>query len=159
MIGFSLICKANHCYSFSSSKFPFHFDWPILLVWDHVMNLWLICYILSSMDWWMCCSWYTIYDKRRTREYRLVLCLTKQIELKLGPKWPISINCRNIWPKNTVCEIISHLPLFGVLELGELEYPLFFVHHGTWRWHLKFLKTNWYPSSWSSSTALVPTAL
>ena len=76
------------------------------------------------------------------------------------PKWPISINCRNIWPNSTVCEIISHLPLFGVLELGELEYPFFFVHRGTWRWHLKFLKTNWYPSSWSSSTiqACLPTS-
>ena len=41
------------------------------------------------------------------------------------PKWPISINCRNIWPNSTVCEIISHLPLFGVLELGELEYSFF----------------------------------
>ena len=44
------------------------------------------------------------------------------------PKWPISIKFRNIWPKNTVCEISREIPLFGVLELGELEYPLFLVH-------------------------------
>ena len=47
------------------------------------------------------------------------------------PKWPISINFRNIWPKNTVCEIIRQIPLFLVLELGELEYPLFLIHRGT----------------------------
>ena len=51
---------------------------------------------------------------------------------KNRPKWPISINCRNIWPNSTVCEIISHLPFFGVLELTELEYPIFFCPP----WHL-----------------------
>ena len=47
-------------------------------------------------------------------------------------KWPISMNFENIWAWNTVCVIISYLPLFGVLELGELEYPFFLVHRGTW---------------------------
>ena len=48
-----------------------------------------------------------------------------------GAKWPISINFRNIWPKNTVCEISREIPLFLVLELGELEYPIFLIHRGT----------------------------
>ena len=52
--------------------------------------------------------------------------------IALWAKWPISINFENIWAWNTVCVIISYLPLFGVLELGELEYPLFLVHRGTW---------------------------
>ena len=55
---------------------------------------------------------------------------------QLRPKWPISIKFRNIWPKDTVCVIIRHLPLFGVLELGELEYPFFFVHRGTDHQHV-----------------------
>ena len=62
-----------------------------------------------------------------------VSTLTSLLKLrrKRGPKWPISINCRNIWPNSTVCEIIRHVPPFGVLELNELEYPIFFVHRGT----------------------------
>ena len=63
------------------------------------------------------------------------------ILVETRPKWPISINCRNIWPNSTVCEIISHLPLFGVLELGELEYPIFLFQRGTWRWHLNLKNT------------------
>ena len=51
---------------------------------------------------------------------------------KIRPKWPISINFWNIWAQNTVWEIYRKIPLFGVLELGELEYPFFFVHRGTW---------------------------
>ena len=58
----------------------------------------------------------------------------------MGAKWPISINFWNIWARNTVWEIISYLPLFVVLELGELEYPILLFHRGTWRWHLEFKK-------------------
>ena len=59
---------------------------------------------------------------------------TPFIEL-LGPKWPISMNVGNIWAWNTVCVIISYLPLFGVLELGELEYHIFLIHSC---WHGNF---------------------
>ena len=50
-------------------------------------------------------------------------------------KWPISMNFGNIWAWNTIWEIISYLPLFVVLKLGELEYPLFLIHRGTWHQH------------------------
>ena len=55
-------------------------------------------------------------------------------------KWPISINFWNIWARNTVWEIYRKIPLFVVLELGELKYPIFLFHRGTWRWHLEFKK-------------------
>ena len=45
-----------------------------------------------------------------------------------GAKWPISTNFGNNWVRNTVSEIIREVPLFVVLELGELEYPLVFIH-------------------------------
>ena len=45
--------------------------------------------------------------------------------LSKGPKWPNTINSWNILPKNTVLEQYSDLPLFVVLELGELEYHIF----------------------------------
>ena len=37
-------------------------------------------------------------------------------------KWPITINFGNNLPRNTVSEQYSNVPLFWVLELGELEY-------------------------------------
>ena len=56
-------------------------------------------------------------------------------------KWPISINFWNIWARNTVWEIYREIPLFVVLELGELEYPIFLFQRGTWRWHLNLKNT------------------
>ena len=56
-------------------------------------------------------------------------------------KWPISINIWNIWARNTVWEIYREIPLFVVLELGELEYPIFLFQRGTWRWHLNLKNT------------------
>ena len=44
-----------------------------------------------------------------------------------GAKWPITINFGNILPRNTVSEQCSNLPLFLVLELGELEYHIFLI--------------------------------
>ena len=88
--------------------------------------------------------------------------------LSKGPKWPNTINSWNILPKNTVLEQYSDLPLFVVLELGELEYHIF---NPTWPDDMESLikkkkighlvlelggleYCSWYPSPSSSSTIL-----
>ena len=43
-------------------------------------------------------------------------------------KWPITINFGNNLSRNTVSEQYRDLPLFLVLELGELEYHIFLIH-------------------------------
>ena len=57
-----------------------------------------------------------------------------------GAKWPISTNFGNNWVRNTVSEIIREVPLFVVLELTKLEYPLFFIHMAPDHQHLEFKK-------------------
>ena len=47
---------------------------------------------------------------------------------KTWAKWPITINFGNNLPRNTVSEQYRNLPLFLVLELGELEYHIFLIH-------------------------------
>ena len=62
----------------------------------------------------------------------------------IGAKWPITINYWNILPRNTVWEKYSNIPLFVVLEFGELEYPIFLFQRGTWHgiWNLKSLTSH-----------------
>ena len=84
----------------------------ILFTVDYDQTLWFIC--IYDFFFFNC-----IVSYQASKMH--LLCAI----YKCWPKWPISINCRNIWPKNTVCEISREIPLFGVLELGELEYPLF----------------------------------
>ena len=50
------------------------------------------------------------------------------ILLNIGAKWPITINFGNNLSNNTVSEQYRDLPLFLVLELGELEYHVFLIH-------------------------------
>ena len=57
--------------------------------------------------------------------------LDQVLILYLRAKWPISINFRNIWTRITVWKIYRKIPLFVVLELGELEYPIFLFQRGT----------------------------
>ena len=45
-------------------------------------------------------------------------------------KWPITINFGNNLSRNTVSKQYRNLPLFLVLELGELEYQVFLIHPG-----------------------------
>ena len=52
---------------------------------------------------------------------------------RVRAKWPITINFGNILLKNTVSEQYSNLPLFMVLELGELEYHFFKSTVARWR--------------------------
>ena len=55
-------------------------------------------------------------------------------------KWPISTNFGNNWVCNTVSEIFRQVPLFVVLELTKLEYPLFFIHVAPDHHHMEFKK-------------------
>ena len=59
--------------------------------------------------------------------FRLMLYMVQNVVF-CGAKWPITINFGNNLSRNTVPEQYRDLPLFLVLELGELEYHIFLIH-------------------------------
>ena len=59
---------------------------------------------------------------------------------EFGQNGPLPSIVEIFCPKTLFGKIYSNLPLYVVLELGELEYPILLFHRGTMTWHLELKK-------------------